>query len=24
VVFTSHQPTRMADLKVLDLDQYAA
>ena len=24
VLFTSHQPTRMADLKVLDLDQYAA
>ena len=23
-VFTSHQPTRMAELKVLDLDQYAA
>jgi heme exporter protein A len=24
VVFTSHQPTRMPELKVLDLDQYAA
>jgi len=24
VVFTSHQPTGMADLRVLDLDQYAA